>query len=42
MASAAGSRRACPRAGRLARRDPAGGRQDLVANIDAALLVMGL
>jgi ribosome biogenesis GTPase len=27
---------------RLARRDPAGGRQGLVANIDTALLVMGL
>jgi ribosome biogenesis GTPase len=31
-----------PARNRLTRRDPAGGRQGLVANIDAALLVMGL
>jgi ribosome biogenesis GTPase len=31
-----------PARSRLARRDPAGGRQGLVANIDTALLVMGL
>jgi ribosome biogenesis GTPase / thiamine phosphate phosphatase len=31
-----------PARNRLTRRDPAGGRQGLVANIDAALIVMGL
>ena len=31
-----------PARNRLARRDPAGGRQGLVANIDTALIVMGL